>query len=67
MPYGLSAGGRRVLPQAADDAALSKDPEFRAVLDENMRSADEVLSYAPKDAAVEADFPVPHWGWTGLE
>jgi hemoglobin len=53
--------------QAADDAALPKDPEFRAVLEEYMRSADEVLSDAPKDAAVEADLPVPHWGWNGLE
>jgi hemoglobin len=52
--------------RAADDAALPDDPEFRHVLRAYMEWAvDEVLAYAPKDAHVEPDLPVPRWGWDG--
>jgi hemoglobin len=54
--------------QAADDAGLPDDPEFRAGLRSYMEWATEdVLSYAPSDAHVPADLPVPRWSWSGLE
>jgi hemoglobin len=53
--------------QAADDAGLPDDPEFRARLRSYMEWAtEEVLSYAPSDSKVAADLPVPHWSWNGL-
>lgn len=54
--------------QAADDAQLPDDPEFRASLRAYMEWATrEVLSYAPADARVPADLPVPRWSWDGLQ
>jgi len=54
--------------QAATDAGLPEDAEFRAGLRAYMEWAvAEVLSYSPKDAAVPDGMPVPHWGWNGLE
>jgi hemoglobin len=54
--------------QAADDAALPDDPDFRAVLRSYMEWATaEVVSYAPHGAEVPPHLPVPRWTWTGLE
>jgi len=54
--------------QAADDAGLPKDPEFRAGLRAYIEWAvDEVQSYSPQGSRVPADLPVPHWGWGGPE
>jgi hemoglobin len=53
--------------QAADDAGLPDDPEFRAGLRSYMEWAvKEVLTYAPSDAQVPAGMPVPRWSWNGL-
>jgi hemoglobin len=53
--------------QAADDAGLPDDREFRAGLRAYMEWAvGEVLSYSPPGARVQADLPVPRWGWDGL-
>ena len=63
--------GRRFVTafvQAADDAALPDEPDLRVALEAYMRWAvGEVLSYSPKDARVEPNLPVPHWGWDGRE
>jgi len=63
--------GRRFLDcfvRAADDAGLPDDPEFRAALRAYMAWAvDEVLSYSPEDAVVQAGAPMPHWSWDGLQ
>jgi hemoglobin len=54
--------------QAADDAGLPDDPEFRAGLRAYMEWAvGEVLSYSPRQSQVAAGLPVPRWGWNGLE
>jgi hemoglobin len=54
--------------QAADDVGLPDDAEFRAGLRSYMEWAtQEVISYAPSDAQVPADLPVPRWSWNGLE
>jgi hemoglobin len=54
--------------QAADDAGLPDDPDFRAALRAYMEWAvGEVLSYSPRDSTVPDDLPVPRWGWNGLE
>jgi len=54
--------------QAADDAGLSKDPDFRAGLRAYMEWAvGDVLSYSPPDSHVNAGLPIPRWGWHGLE
>jgi hemoglobin len=53
--------------QAADDAGLPDDPDFRAGLRSYMEWAvTEVLTYAPSDAQVPAGMPVPRWSWNGL-
>lgn len=53
--------------QAADDAGLPDDPDFRAALHAYMEWAvGEVLSYSPSDAQVPAGLSTPHWGWNGL-
>jgi hemoglobin len=52
--------------QAVDDAHLPDDPDFRASLRAYMEWAvGEVLSYAPREAQVPRDLPVPRWSWTG--
>jgi hemoglobin len=49
---------------AMDDAGLPDDPEFRAALRDYMRWAvDNVLRYAPVDAAVPAGQAMPRWTW----
>jgi hemoglobin len=61
--------GRRFVDcfvQAADDAALPADPEFRAALRAYMEWAvAEVMSYSPRDARVAEDLVMPHWSWDG--
>jgi hemoglobin len=54
--------------QAADDAGLPDDPEFRAGLRRYMEWAvADVLSFSPPESRVPAELPVPRWGWDGLE
>ncbi len=54
--------------QAADDAGLPKDPDFRAGLRAYMEWAfGGVLSYSPPDSHVNSCLPIPRWGWHGLE
>jgi hemoglobin len=54
--------------QAADDAGLPDDPEFRAGLRRYMEWAvADVLSFSPPGSQVPAELPVPRWGWDGLE
>jgi hemoglobin len=54
--------------QALDDARLPTDPELRAVLRAYMEWAtEEVMSYAPAEAQVPKELPVPRWGWKGPE
>ena len=54
--------------QAADDAGLPDDLEFRAGLRSFVEWAvGVVLSYAPAGSAVPPDQPVPRWSWNGLE
>jgi hemoglobin len=53
--------------QAADDADLPSDPEFRAALHDYMRWAvDDVLAHDTKDS-VTPGTTLPHWGWDGLQ
>jgi len=54
--------------QAADDAGLPDDPEFRAGLRAHIEWAvGDVLSYSPPESPVLADLPTPRWDWHGLE
>ena len=54
--------------QAADDAGLPDDPEFRAGIRAYMEWAvGEVVSYAPHGSRVPASLPVPRWSWNGPE
>jgi hemoglobin len=54
--------------QAADDVGLPDDAEFRTALRSYMEWAtQEVISYAPSDAQVPGNLPVPRWTWNGLE
>jgi hemoglobin len=54
--------------QAADDANLPDDPEFRDGLRAYMEWAvKEVVSYAPSGTQVPDDLPVPRWSWNGPE
>jgi len=54
--------------QAADDARLPAEPEFRSCLRQYMEWATrEVDSYSPPGSQVPASLPLPHWGWQGLE
>ncbi|HUZ56635.1 MAG TPA: group II truncated hemoglobin [Streptosporangiaceae bacterium] len=58
----------RCFVQAADDAGLPDDPEFRAALRAYMRWAvDEVLFYSPIGTQPPSDGPVPRWSWDGLQ
>jgi hemoglobin len=63
--------GRRFIEcfvQAADDAGLPHDPEFRAALRAYMQWAvDDMLGYPESDAAVPRGLPVPHWSWDGRQ
>jgi hemoglobin len=66
----MSDLGRRFVDcfvQAADDARLPEDPEFRAALRAYMQWAvDEVLTYRGPADDVPAGLPLPSWGWEGL-
>jgi hemoglobin len=54
--------------QAADDAELPDDPDFRDALRSYMEWATrEVLAYSPPESGVPANLPVPRWGWNGPE
>jgi hemoglobin len=54
--------------QAADDAHLPDDPDFRAGLRSYMEWAvREVLSYSPPGVPVPAGMRVPRWSWNGLQ
>lgn len=53
--------------QAADDAGLPDDVEFRSCLRASMEWAvREILAYSPHDAVVPTDLAFPHWSWDGL-
>lgn len=54
--------------QAADDALLPADLDFRRGLREYMEWAvEEVVSYSPPESRVAPGLATPHWGWNGLE
>jgi len=54
--------------QAADDAHLPDEPDFRAGLRSYMEWAvQEVISYAPQGSQVRSGLPVPRWSWHGPE
>jgi hemoglobin len=58
----------RCFVQAADDAGLPEDPEFRAALGAYMRWAvDVVMSYSPVGSQPPSQAPVPRWSWDGLQ
>jgi hemoglobin len=63
--------GRRFLScfvAAADDAGLPTDPAFRAALAAYMEWAvADVLAYAPEEAVVPDEAPMPRWTWAGLQ
>jgi hemoglobin len=63
--------GRRFVAcfvQAADDAGMPDDPEFRAVLRAYMEWAvDDVLVFSPAGSLVPPGAQVPHWSWDGLQ
>ena len=66
----MTSLGRRFIEcfvEAADDAGLPDDPEFRAALRAYMVWAvDAVLVYSPKGSVVPKGEPMPHWDWDGL-
>jgi hemoglobin len=54
--------------QAADDAHLPDDPDFRAGLRSYMEWAvKDVLSYTPPGSRVAEAQAVPRWSWKGRE
>ena len=54
--------------QAADDAHLPDDADFRSALRSYIEWATrDVLAYAPAGANVPAEMPVPRWSWSGPE
>ena len=56
------------LMQAADDAGLPDDLDFRAGLRSYMEWAvGEVISYAPPGTEVPGGLSVPRWTWHGLQ
>ncbi|WP_033262259.1 group II truncated hemoglobin [Amycolatopsis vancoresmycina] len=67
----MSDLGRRFVVcfvQAADDAGLPADPEFRAALRAYMEWAvAEVLTYPGPATGVPAGLAVPRWSWNGLQ
>lgn len=51
---------------ALDDAEVSRDLELRNALRAYIGWAlDDVLQYAPSDAAVPDHLPLPRWSWDG--
>jgi hemoglobin len=67
----MSELGRRFVAcfvQAADDAGLAADPEFRAALRAYMQWAvADVLVYSPAGSRVPTNLRVPRWSWDGLQ
>ncbi|WP_103338912.1 group II truncated hemoglobin [Amycolatopsis sp. CA-126428] len=67
----MSDLGRRFVAcfgQAADDAGLPADPEFRAALRSYMEWAvAEVLTYPGPPGEVPAGLALPRWSWNGLQ
>ncbi|MEV6441386.1 group II truncated hemoglobin [Amycolatopsis sp. NPDC051716] len=67
----MSDLGRRFVAcfvQAADDAGLPADPEFRTALRSYMEWAvAEVLTYPGPPGEVPAGLAVPRWSWNGLQ
>jgi len=65
----MSDLGRRFVEcfvNAAEDAGLPAEPEFRAALRAYMEWAvEEVLVYGPPGTPVASGLPVPHWTWDG--
>jgi hemoglobin len=58
----------RCYVQAADDAGLPADADFRAALRSYMEWAvREVLACSPPDSRVAPGLPVPRWSWDGLQ
>jgi hemoglobin len=58
----------RCFVQAADDAGLPDDAEFRTSLRSYMEWAvAEVVSYSPAGSEVPPDLAVPRWSWDGLQ
>jgi hemoglobin len=58
----------RCFVQAADDAGLPDDDDFRAALRSYMEWAvREVLSYSPHGSQVTPGLAVPRWSWDGLQ
>ena len=56
----------RCFVQAADDAGLPDDAEFRAALRSYMEWAvSEVMSVSPHGSVVPDGLPVPRWSWDG--
>jgi hemoglobin len=54
--------------QAADDAGLPDDPDFRLALRHYMEWAvAEMKQYDAKGSVVPPDLGVPRWSWDGLE
>jgi hemoglobin len=67
----MSDLGRRFVAcfdQAADDAELPDDPQFRAALHDYMVWAvDDVLTYSAQGSVVPPGLAVPLWSWDGLQ
>jgi hemoglobin len=65
----MSDLGRRFVAcfvQAADDAGLPSDPEFRAALRSYMEWAvSDVLVFSPEGSTVPSGAAMPHWSWDG--
>lgn len=58
----------RCFVQAADDAGLPDDADFRAALRSYLEWAVQaVLAYSPSGSRVSAGLPVPRWSWDGLQ
>jgi hemoglobin len=54
--------------QAADDAGLPDDPDFRSGMRSYMEWAvRDVLAYSPCGTAVSMSMAMPRWSWDGLE
>jgi hemoglobin len=65
----MSDLGRRFVDcfvQAADDAGLPADPDFRGALRSYMVWAVADVLAHPEPDQVPAAVPVPHWSWGGL-
>jgi hemoglobin len=58
----------RCFAQAADDAGLPGDAEFRAALRAYMEWAvAQVMACSPQGSQVPAGLVVPRWSWDGLQ